>query len=478
MWLLLPLLLVLPLLFLMKKKMDDRSTKKKGLPPSPPKLPIHRIAFGKSFRGSDLDNERFQEVVHEAEAMLGSFSASEYFPFVGWIMDKFSGRFQRLERIFHELDNFFQHVIDLHLNPERKKQEHEDIIDVLLRVEREQIESGAARFTKQNIKAVLLDLFLGGVETGTITMIWAMAELAKNPKVMKKAQDEIRNYIGNKGRVSESDIGYLFYLKMVVKETLRLHPPATMLLARETMSHFKINGYDIYPQMLVQINAWAIGRDPKYWKNPEEFIPERFLNNSIDYKGQHFELLPFGAGRRGCPGIYMATTTIELALANLLYCFDWKLAYGMKEEDINMEEIADLAVTTRHKPNNKSQSTTTHLDPTKPPTPPRSDSKEISNRWDRGPPGRGVFLQAEIGTGDPDLGSGPAQAVCLSVQAGSARYPDRWIGESPGRGVGLSRGDRGVGLSRGRINHHHHRINHHQIAGKPKPTVLQQKTQN
>jgi cytochrome P450 len=196
---------------------------------------------------------------------------------------------------------------------------------------------------------VYQDLFLGGVETGTITMIWAMAELAKNPKVMKKAQDEIRNYIGNKGRVSESDIGYLFYLKMVVKETLRLHPPATMLLARETMSHFKINGYDIYPQMLVQINAWAIGRDPKYWKNPEEFIPERFLNNSIDYKGQHFELLPFGAGRRGCPGIYMATTTIELALANLLYCFDWKLAYGMKEEDINMEEIADLAVTTSKK---------------------------------------------------------------------------------------------------------------------------------
>ena len=196
---------------------------------------------------------------------------------------------------------------------------------------------------------VYQDLFLGGVETGTITMIWTMAELAKNPKVMKKAQDEIRNYIGNKGRVSESDIGYLFYLKMVVKETLRLHPPATMLLARETMSHFKINGYEIYPQILVQINAWAIGRDPKYWKNPEEFIPERFLDNSIDYKGQHFELLPFGAGRRGCPGIYMATTTIELALANLLYCFDWKLAYGMKEEGINMEEIADLAVTTSKK---------------------------------------------------------------------------------------------------------------------------------
>ena len=118
-----------------------------------------RIAFRKSFHGSDLENERFQEVVHEAQALLGSFSASEYFPFVGWIMDKFSGRFQRLERIFHELDNFFQQVIDLHLNPESKKQEHEDIIDVLLKVEREQIESSVAQFTQHNIKAVLMVSF-------------------------------------------------------------------------------------------------------------------------------------------------------------------------------------------------------------------------------------------------------------------------------------------------------------------------------
>ncbi|KAF3943076.1 hypothetical protein CMV_030330 [Castanea mollissima] len=265
-----------------------------------------RIGFGKSFRGSGLDNERFQAVVHE--------------------------------------------VIDLHLDPERTKPEHEDIIDVLLRIEREQAESGdTAQFTKQNIKAVLLNIFLGGVDTGAITMIWAMAELAKNPRVMKKAQDEVRNFIGNKRKVTESDTDHLLYLKMIVKETFRLHPPATLLLPRETMSHFKINGYDIYPKMLVQVNAWAIGRDPKYWENPEEFIPERFMGNSIDYKGQNFELLTFGSGRRGCPGIYMATTTIELALANLLYCFNWKLPDGMKEEDINMEEGAGLSLTTSKK---------------------------------------------------------------------------------------------------------------------------------
>ena len=136
---------------------------------------------------------------------------------------------------------------------------------------------------------------------------------------------------------------------MIVKETFRLHPPATLLLPRETMSQFKINGYDIYPKMLVQVNVWAIGRDPKYWENPEEFIPERFMDNSIDYKGQNFELLTFGSGRRGCPAIYMATTIVELALANLLYCFNWKLPDGIKEEDINMEEEAGFSLTTNKK---------------------------------------------------------------------------------------------------------------------------------
>ena len=181
-------------------------------------------------------------------------------------------------------------------------------------------------------------------------MIWAMAELGKNPRLMKKVQDEIRNFLGNKGKVIESDTDHLLYLKMIIKETLRLLPLVLLLIPRETMSHFKINGYDIYPKMLLQVNAWGIGRDPKYWNNTEEFIPERFIKSSVDYKGQNFELLPFGAGRRGCPGMYMATTTtIELALANLLYFFDWKLPDGMKEEDINMEESVGLCLTTNKK---------------------------------------------------------------------------------------------------------------------------------
>lgn len=189
------------------------------------------------------------------------------------------------------------------------------------------------------------NIFLGGLDTGSITIVWAMAELAKKPKLMKKAQQEIRNYVGNRGKVTDSDTEELPYLKMVVKETLRLHPPAPLLLPRETMSHFNIQGYDFYPKTVVQVNAWAIGRDPKCWKDPEEFIPERFAESCVDYKGQHFEFLPFGAGRRICPAMHMGAKTVEFALANLLYHFDWKLPEGMKEEDLDMEEISGLSLT-------------------------------------------------------------------------------------------------------------------------------------
>ncbi|KAK3005246.1 hypothetical protein RJ639_017012 [Escallonia herrerae] len=303
-----------------------------------------RVALGKSFRGSGFDGDRFQEIIHEAMAMLGCLSASDFFPLVGCIVDRLTGLHARLERSFKELDAFYQQVIDDHLNPARMKPDQDDIIDVLLKIEKDQSEIGAVQVTKDHIKAILMNIFLAGVDTGTITMVWAMAELAKKPRVMKKVQGEIRSCVGKKGKVSETDIEQLQFLKMVVKETLRLHPPGTLLIPRETISHFKLNGYDIDPKTRLQVNVWAIGRDPSNWKDPEEFLPERFSDSSVDFKGQNFELLPFGAGRRGCPGIYMGIAMVELTLANLLYSFDWKLPSGMKEQDIDMEEAAGQTV--------------------------------------------------------------------------------------------------------------------------------------
>ncbi|KAH7515643.1 hypothetical protein FEM48_Zijuj10G0048300 [Ziziphus jujuba var. spinosa] len=265
---------------------------------------ILKLAFGKSFRGSNFDNHRFHEVIQESEAVLGSYFASECVPYVGWIIDRITGLHQRLEGVFKELDNFFQQVIDDHQSSERKKQDQDDIIDVLLKIVKEQSGFGTAMLSEVNIKAVLLVIYV---------------------------------YIS------------IYIILPILKETLRLHPPAPLLLPRETMSYFKINGYDIFPKVQVQVNVWGIGRDPEYWENPDEFVPERFADDSIDYRGQDFEFLPFGSGRRICPGMYMATTTMELGLANLLCRFDWRLPDGIKEEDINMEEKAGLSLTTSKK---------------------------------------------------------------------------------------------------------------------------------
>ncbi|MCE5167082.1 hypothetical protein HAX54_036242, partial [Datura stramonium] len=148
--------------------------------------------------------------------------------------------------------------------------------------------------------------------------------------------------------VNEDDIQNLPYFKAVIKETFRLYPPAPLLLARETMQKSVLGGYEIKPKTIIHVSAWAIARDPDYWKNPEEFVPERFLNNDIDFKGQNFELIPFGAGRRGCPGIALGVATVELALSNLLYAFDWELPCGMKREDIDTDVLPGL---TMHKKN-------------------------------------------------------------------------------------------------------------------------------
>jgi len=176
-------------------------------------------------------------------------------------------------------------------------------------------------------------------------MIWAMTELARNPELMKKVQGEIRDSFGNnKERITKEDLNKVPFLNMVIKETFRLHPVAPLLLPRETMTHIKVQGYDIPPKRRILVNTWAIGRDPTLWINPEEFNPERFINNPVDYRGQHFELLPFGSGRRICPGMGLGITIVELGLLNLLYFFDWRAPDGMTHKDIDTEEAGILTV--------------------------------------------------------------------------------------------------------------------------------------
>ncbi|GLT73330.1 hypothetical protein SLA2020_451980 [Shorea laevis] len=118
-----------------------------------------------------------------------------------------------------------------------------------------------------------------------------------------------------------------------------------MLIPRECREQCEIDGYEIPIKTKVIINAWAIGRDPEYWHDAESFIPDRFADSSVDYKGTYFEYIPFGAGRRMCPGISFGVANVELMLAQLLYQFDWKLPGRMKSEDLGMiESVGALAI--------------------------------------------------------------------------------------------------------------------------------------
>ncbi|KAL0925645.1 hypothetical protein M5K25_004010 [Dendrobium thyrsiflorum] len=196
-----------------------------------------------------------------------------------------------------------------------------DFIDVMLQLTND---TGTAFvLTNEQIKAILLDMIAAGTDTFFAILDWSMVELIQNPLVMKKVQDEVRSIAHGEVKVGEEHLGKLSFLKAIIMEVLRLHPPAPLLLPRES---------------LVLINAWAIGRDEVYWNEPHEFKSERFLSGDVDYKGNDFHYIPFGVGRRICPGMQFAISLVVLALANLLHRFDWKLPSGISCEDISMED--------------------------------------------------------------------------------------------------------------------------------------------
>ncbi|KAF7069285.1 LOW QUALITY PROTEIN: hypothetical protein CFC21_074939 [Triticum aestivum] len=305
---------------------------------------IGTVAFGSVYASDKFAlNESFQHALDEAMEMISSTSAEDFFPgAIGRVVDRVTGVMARRERIFHQLDPFFETVIAQHLDPERanlpEKENGGDLVDVLIAYSEEH-----RKFTRDHVKAIIFDMFIAGIDTSSMTILWAMSELIRKPRVISKAQAEIRAVAGGNvnGRVVSEDVSKLSYLGLVVKETLRLHPPA-LLLPRETMRHIQVAGYDVLAKTRVYVN-WAIGRDPASWPdNPEEFNPDRFEGSGIDLKGEHPELMPFGMGRRICPGMSMAMATVEFTLANLLCCFEWALLEWMTGDGVSMEEEGRL----------------------------------------------------------------------------------------------------------------------------------------
>ncbi|WCJ37093.1 cytochrome P450 family 71 subfamily B polypeptide 2 [Euphorbia peplus] len=288
--------------------------------------------------------EEMISVITVAIVAAGGFSIADAFPSFNRVIPVVTGMRFSLGRIHRKADEILEEIIKEHKEnraAEMSKNEADNILDVLLDIQ----ENGDLEFclTTNNIKAMILEMFGAASDTSSSTIEWAMSEMMRNPCIMQKAQKEVRQVCGIKGTMDEEDLHELKYLKMVIKETLRLHPPLA-LIPRECREKSQLNGYDIYPKTRVLVNVWAIGRDPKSWKDPERFYPERFDDSSIDFKGNDFEFLPFGAGKRICPGITMAMVNIELIIARMLYHFDWKLPVGAESKSLDMSESFGLAI--------------------------------------------------------------------------------------------------------------------------------------
>ncbi|PIN24124.1 Cytochrome P450 CYP2 subfamily [Handroanthus impetiginosus] len=301
-----------------------------------------RAVFGTDF---SVEYERFgfHEMLNEYQELLGGFSIGDFFPSLEFL-HTLTGHKQRLMRAFQRFDQLFSDVIKEKLELDDGQKEHKDFVDILL--EELKDESAEAPLTMDNVKAILLDMFAAGTDTTFITLDWAMTELIRNPTALKKAQSELRNIVGQNKLVSENDhLPHLHYLKSVIKETYRLHPPVPVLLPRESMQEITIGDFKIPEKTRVFINAWSVGRNPESWyNNPEMFEPQRFMGSEIDFRGQDFELIPFGAGRRICPGMIFGSAVVEIGLAQILHSFDWELPHGVEVKDLDMSEVFGISM--------------------------------------------------------------------------------------------------------------------------------------
>ncbi|KAL3347534.1 hypothetical protein AABB24_021283 [Solanum stoloniferum] len=290
---------------------------------------ICRSAFGKV----SIEQDELLLLVKKASHFLERFDVADIFPSLKFL-HVLCGMKGKIMDVHHELDVILENIINENKN--NTELGGEGLVVALLKLMKE----GGLQFpiTNDNIKAVIFGMFAAGTDTSSTTIDWAMVEMMRNPSVLFKAQAEVRNTFKEKRTFDENDIKELKYLKLVIKETFRFHPPVPLLAPRECREEVDINGYIIPLKTKVMINVWAIGRDPKYWDDAESFKPERFEQSSVDFAGNNFEFLPFGSGRRICPGISFGLANVFFPLAQLLYHFDWKLPTGIKPSDLDLTE--------------------------------------------------------------------------------------------------------------------------------------------
>jgi cytochrome P450 len=297
---------------------------------------ILSIAVGKR---CDFDQDSpWKEALIKYFVLSGLFVVSDALPFLRWF--DIGGHEKEMRKTSKELDEVAQQWLNDHKlkKVNTRDDQEQDFMDVLLSV----IDEGEDKFEGRDadtiIKATCLTVILGGSDTTTVTLVWALSLLVNNPHTLKKVQQELDSHIGReKQSVKESDVSKLIYLQAVVKETLRLYPPAPLAVPHESMEDCNVGNYHVLANTQLHINVSKINRDPRVWTDPDEFRPERFLSSDLDVRGKNFELLPFSSGRRMCPAVSFALQVLQLTLANLLHGFEIAT-----DESIDMTEKVGL----------------------------------------------------------------------------------------------------------------------------------------
>lgn len=297
------------------------------------------------------DRDVFLRELDRSIGLSAGFNPADLWP-SSRLVGLLSGAVRRAEECRDTVFGILDGIIKEHLQrmDSGGAGEAEDLLDVLLKIYKDG--SLQIPLDMDVLKAVIFDIFGAGSETSATTLEWAIAELIRNPKAMQRATAEVREAFGARGAVAEHALGELRYLHLVIRETFRLHTPLPLLLPRQSQEPCHVLGYDVPAGTTVLVNVWALGRDGRYWPgDPEEFRPERFEAeaSAVEFKGADFELLPFGAGRRMCPGMSFGLANVELALASLLFHFDWEAPGVSDPAEFDMTEA--FGITARRKAN-------------------------------------------------------------------------------------------------------------------------------
>ncbi|XP_031475081.1 probable (S)-N-methylcoclaurine 3'-hydroxylase isozyme 2 [Nymphaea colorata] len=287
--------------------------------------------FSNDAEGATGNTDKMKRVIRSVLELIFEPDVSDYFPAIGRLDVR--GLRRKARGYCMEIYDVWEGII-----VKRRKERmdggakvHQDFLDVLL----------SRELSDLQIKAHLLELFIGGIDATTATIEWAIAEFMKQPKIMAKLREELFDALSSRGTEDpdlEQKLKELPYFQACIKETMRLHPAVSLIphCATETCEGL---GYTIPKGCPVWVNVWAIGRDPASWVEPLTFLPERFIEfPNLDFKGADHQLIPFGSGRRICPGLPLAARFIELTLANLVYNFEWSLREGMDLSQLSMEE--------------------------------------------------------------------------------------------------------------------------------------------